>query len=314
MGLRKSRNTGVIPPSQTVASYADLPLTDRSEAEMWFVTENNDIVVSTQLSPVVWRSVSDFTAVASVIPDSDVFYDAYDTSTLLSGGSVVSDGNSSDTWVNSAGGQNLTGGSPVRADDGINSQTALDFSANSDTLSAGTTSDYNFLHDGSAFTIYIVTRNEGTTNSDGYNTIATKDNFSGGSVGFSFARDNRTALGADDSLIFEIGNGSSVMRTDVTKEYPSGSNEIFVGVHNPNSAPTLQSYRGKTQVATHTNTSFSYSSNDSKYPLTLGDIGDQSVGYEGKHGEFRIFQNAAHDTATLEDIVDVLAGKWNKTI
>lgn len=67
-----STGGGSIPPSQTVTSYSDLPTTDLSEAEIWLVAGEEDVVVSTQLSPVVWRSVSDFTKVASQIPDSVV--------------------------------------------------------------------------------------------------------------------------------------------------------------------------------------------------------------------------------------------------
>lgn len=66
-----STGGGSIPPSQTVTSYSDLPTTDLSEAEIWLVAGEEDVVVSTQLSPVVWRSVSDFTKVASQIPDSE---------------------------------------------------------------------------------------------------------------------------------------------------------------------------------------------------------------------------------------------------
>jgi len=67
-----STGGGAIPSSQTVTSYSDLPLTDLSEAEIWFVTGENDIVASTQLSPVEWRSLSDFTLVAVDVPDSVV--------------------------------------------------------------------------------------------------------------------------------------------------------------------------------------------------------------------------------------------------
>lgn len=75
-----STGGGSIPPSQTVTSYSDLPTTDLSEAEIWLVAGEEDVVVSTQLSPVVWRSVSDFTKVASQIPDTLVSRPADDGS------------------------------------------------------------------------------------------------------------------------------------------------------------------------------------------------------------------------------------------
>lgn len=64
-----STGGGFIPSDQIVASYDDLPLTDRSQPEMWFVSGEADIVASTQLSPVEWRSMSDYTLVASAVFD-----------------------------------------------------------------------------------------------------------------------------------------------------------------------------------------------------------------------------------------------------
>jgi hypothetical protein len=76
---------GVIPSSQTVASYSSLPTTGLSEAEIWLVSGEEDVVVSTQLSPVKWRSLSDFTVVADNILDGviDNFNDSlYDSQSL----------------------------------------------------------------------------------------------------------------------------------------------------------------------------------------------------------------------------------------
>ena len=109
---------GVIPSSQTVTSYSDLPLTDLSEAEIWFVTGEDDIVASTQLSPVEWRSLSDFTAVSSLIPDENLLQARWDA-TELSG---YADGDVVSKWADETGnGYNLNAdGNPSYQTDILN--------------------------------------------------------------------------------------------------------------------------------------------------------------------------------------------------
>lgn len=91
-----STGGGAIPSTQTVTSYSGLPTADLSEAEIWFVTGENDIVASTKLSPVVWRSLSDFTIVAIDIPDSAVAQWTLDNADTESGSAL-------DVWNNNDG-------------------------------------------------------------------------------------------------------------------------------------------------------------------------------------------------------------------
>lgn len=114
-----STGGGSIPPSQTVTSYSDLPTTDLSEAEIWLVAGEEDVVVSTQLSPVVWRSVSDFTKVASQIPDSAIHR-------RNAGKTSESDGQTVDPWSDLIGSDDLVAtGDPTLAAGSVNNQDAV---------------------------------------------------------------------------------------------------------------------------------------------------------------------------------------------
>ena len=126
-----STGGGAIPSTQTVTSYSDLPLTDLSEAEIWFVTGEGDIVASTQLSPVEWRSLSDFTFVAGTLPDARNLQARYDATEISS-----SDGNTISTWSDATGnGNDLTAGTaPIYKTSAINGNSVVRFDGSNDYL------------------------------------------------------------------------------------------------------------------------------------------------------------------------------------
>lgn len=120
---------GDIPADQTVATYNDLPLTDRSQAEIWFVTNEQDIVVSTQLNPVVWRSVSDYTLVASAMPDSVVTQYRYE------------DDSTPSTAIDSVGSNDGNISGATYTSSSAKGSFALSFDGTDDTVTSGSTID-----------------------------------------------------------------------------------------------------------------------------------------------------------------------------
>jgi hypothetical protein len=243
------------------------------------------------------RNVSVNTSISTVNLSHD--YDAFEEAT----GALT-------TWTDQAGSADLSaGGDPQVVSDGINSNQSVSFDNTDDNATGSTVSTWNFLHDGSAFSLYVVV--ELANSGEFRNIIATTSGggLSSSTTGFILARDDRSGSGFDNALRVGVSDGSSfVIQSDNGSVFPTGSPEIFVVRFDGTDQYTID--RGKTTLASPTGTG--HTTNDADEPVRVGDGGSTSP-LGGDVGRC-LYYNVEHDDVTRDNTVDVLADQFDITI
>jgi hypothetical protein len=146
-------------PAAVVQTYDDLPLSNVTERQLYYVDNatDGDFVYPTQISPdpVRWVSLSDYTVVASAIPDSAIaHYDAQSAFGSTSDGTTVS------SWQDGLGSYDATGGSPNVVSNGINGYTSVEWDTTDDVL------DVAFSAVSQPFTVFVVYQHNQTPDDD----------------------------------------------------------------------------------------------------------------------------------------------------
>lgn len=214
------------------------------------------------------------------------------------------------TWTDQVGSENLTAGvEPSVVSSGINGNQSVRFDDVDDLLTAQTVSAWNFLHDGSAFSAYLVVEASGSdvfqvpwaTESGGV--------LSSNATGFSLTRDDRDSQGQNNVLRVQVGDGSGshILNFQSSGDYPANSPEIYCVRFDGTDTYTID--RAKTNLGTPTGTG--HTSGDADEALRVGDSDldplDSDVGD-------MLFYGVEHSDSTRDDVVDYLADKFGITV
>jgi hypothetical protein len=236
-----------------------------------------------------------------------LWLDADDASTIVLNGSTVSQ------WSDKSGnGRNATqaiaASQPTRTLSGLNGKTVLTFDGMDDFLNAGTTSTWNFLHNGSSSAVAFVGQmgqptTPSTKRMDLFNTGGSSSVYSGYFLNFGI---NDTQVRSNASR----GVSGTISFTLVTS-FPQRATPVIlinrVDADNPTASQrTIININGGGDVGGNTSTS-SASSANSGIPLNIGSSG--STGFVGFLSEI-IFVNSELSLADHQHLEGYLAWKW----
>lgn len=249
-----------------------------------------------------------------------LWLDAADASTVTTVSSAVSQ------WNDKSGnGRNATqataGNRPVYQASAQNGLNAVRFTAaSSHFLTAGTTSTWNFLHNGTNSAVFLVSRVRNTgDNPDVQHTYLSTGGAASGGIGYWIAYDDTASASRNNALNIRVANsaaggGGTYASNDATNnKITPGTYYIlssYVDADNATAAnKTVQRIDGSASFGSNVSTNAPSASN-STYALTLGrDLVTTSVDFTGDICEVLIF-NTQPDTLDRQKLEGYLAHKW----
>jgi hypothetical protein len=248
-----------------------------------------------------------------------LWLDAADATTVTTVSGAVSQ------WNDKSGnGRNATqetaGNRPVYQASAQNGLNAVRFTAaSSHSLSAGTTSTWDFLHDGNSSSVFIVARVRST--GDNPNTIhcyLSTGAAATSSRGYSIAYDDTASDSKNNALHIKVARGSTAFSVsdNTNDKITPGTYHIlssYVDADNA-TAGNRSASRIDGSAAFGSNVStFPPSTSNSNYALTLGrDLRENTLDFTGDICEVLIF-NTQPDTLDRQKLEGYLANKWGLT-
>jgi hypothetical protein len=248
-----------------------------------------------------------------------LWLDAADATTVTTVSGAVSQ------WNDKSGnGRNATQGTagnrPVYQASAQNGLNAVRFTAaSSHSLSAGTTSTWDFLHDGNSSSVFIVARVRST--GDNPNTIhcyLSTGAAATSSRGYSIAYDDTASDSKNNALHIKVARGSTAFSVsdNTNDKITPGTYHIlssYVDADNA-TAGNRSASRIDGSAAFGSNVStFPPSTSNSNYALTLGrDLRENTLDFTGDICEVLIF-NTQPDTLDRQKLEGYLANKWGLT-
>lgn len=211
-------------------------------------------------------------------------------------------------WQNKASGQrhatqSTAANRPVVATNAASGRAVLSFDGSNNFLSAGTTSDWAFLHNGSRHEMFIV---YSTATASTCGVIATGT--TGVSTGFDFLAHNTFFRHG----IISNSSGPNVADNSVTHESLTGLRLVRVSAFSSTATADRSTIRFNFQDRYRNNTQASAASTSttSTHPLIIGARGGPNIPLNGTIAEVLIFNSAAVESE-LAGVEQYLRRKWN---
>jgi hypothetical protein len=248
-----------------------------------------------------------------------LWLDAADATTVTTVSGAVSQ------WNDKSGnGRNATQGTagnrPVYQASAQNGLNAVRFTAaSSHSLSAGTTSTWDFLHDGNSSSVFIVARVRSTgDNPNAIHCYLSTGAAATSSRGYSIAYDDTASDSKNNALHIKVARGSTAFSVsdNTNDKITPGTYHIlssYVDADNA-TAGNRSANRIDGSAAFGSNVStYPPSTNNSNYALTLGrDLRENTLDFTGDICEVLIF-NTQPDTLDRQKLEGYLANKWGLT-
>jgi hypothetical protein len=248
-----------------------------------------------------------------------LWLDAADATTVTTVSGAVSQ------WNDKSGnGRNATQGTagnrPVYQASAQNGLNAVRFTAaSSHSLSAGTTSTWDFLHDGNSSSVFIVARVRSTgDNPNAIHCYLSTGAAATSSRGYSIAYDDTASDSKNNALHIKVARGSTAFSVsdNTNDKITPGTYHIlssYVDADNA-TAGNRSASRIDGSAAFGSNVStFPPSTSNSNYALTLGrDLRENTLDFTGDICEVLIF-NTQPDTLDRQKLEGYLANKWGLT-
>jgi hypothetical protein len=246
-----------------------------------------------------------------------LWLDAGDSGTVILNGSDVSE------WRDKSGnGRNASQATAARQPEYISSAQnglgALRFDAASEHfMTAGTTSTWNFLHNGSNAAVFILARCRSTgENPNAAHTYLSTGGAATASIGFFFAYDDRAAVPRNNAAVVSVARGvlgaAAALESTNDKLTPGTYHLIssYIDADNGTAANrTVQRVDGDASFGSNTLTNAPSASNSTS-SLHIGrDVATPTLDFTGDICEVCIFDNHPA-TADRERIEGYLAHKW----
>jgi len=256
----------------------------------------------------------------------ELWLDASDSSTVLnsiSPDTPATDGQAIRRWLDKSGNdrhaEQTTGANqPLLDADGLNSKGVLTFDGINDFFTSGTTSTYNFLHNGTESLVVLVAKAGTTDNPDNFCTYLDTGAVTGSTVGFRCAYDDRSAFSRNNQLQIQIRNGVSgdvVLELNNDKVTPNVFNiiEMKVDADNATLASRSQSIvNGGAEFGSNA-ASLAASTADAGFPLHIARWTYTTVAYMPiEFAEIIICSDP--NAANRENLRNYLASKWGITL
>ena len=258
-----------------------------------------------------------------------LWLDAADATTLFttdSGSTLATNGSAVGRWNDKSGNtrnatQGTAGNRPVYQASAQNGLNAVRFTAaSSHSLSAGTTSTWNFLHNGTASAVFIVARVRSTgDNPDAVHCYLSTGGASSTNIGYYIAYDDTASFSRNNALHTRVANvaagGASTyaILDNTNDKITPGTYYIISSYVDADNATAVNRNAGRIDgsAAFGSNVSTNApSTSNSTYALTLGrDLIATSLDFTGDICEVLIF-NTQPDTLDRQKLEGYLAHKW----
>jgi hypothetical protein len=252
-----------------------------------------------------------------------LWLDAADASTVTTVSSAVSQWNDkSGNGRNAA--QSTAGNRPAYQASAQNGLNAVRFTAaSSHFLTAGTTSTWNFLHNGNSSAVFIVARARSTgDNPNAVHCYLSTGGAASGNIGYYIAYDDTASFSRNNALHTRAANaaaggpGTYSIFDNTNDKITPGTYHIISSYVDADNATAVNRNAGRIDgsAAFGSNVSTNApSASNSTYALTLGrDLVGTSLDFTGDICEVLIF-NTQPDTLDRQKLEGYLAHKWGLT-
>jgi len=250
-----------------------------------------------------------------------LWLDAADASTVTTVSSAVSQWNDKSGNSRNAT-QGTAGNRPVYQSAAQNGLNTVRFTAASQHfLTAGTNSTWNFLHDGTSSSVFIVSRCRSTgDNPNAAHTYLSTGGAASADIGYFIGYDDQSAFSRNNALSARISTGSAgnyAAFDNTSDKITPGTYHIissYIDTDNGTATSrTIQIVDGGASFSSNSATNPAASLSDSSYALIIGrDPVSSSLDFTGDMCEVLIF-NTQPDVSTRQKLEGYLAHKWGLT-
>lgn len=248
-----------------------------------------------------------------------LWLDASDATTITLNGSTVSEWRDKSGAGAPAAAQSTAASQPAYNATGVNGRGSVDFDSTESLVFSSSTASFNYLHNATGSTMFIVWKPDTSSNPDNLRYLLNNTNNSSASTGISLFFDDRSSVSRNNRIIYSVNRGVSGQSTcsiTTNNDFVVAANAFFVfsvvsDTANATAASRLFLYHNGASSGVANTLTNAASTGSASHNLTIGNFG--GGGSLASVAEILFYQGAL-GTAARQAVERYLGKKYGITV